>query len=296
MQEDLIGTEAKEEEEDTFSVAGSRFPTSALFPKESILSALIFQPRARDVILCSYPTCDSKDVDIIVWKLVYPNCQLPPINSVTNRYLPSIEMVDMQPFPQSIRVVKTHLPSHLTCFSKRARYIYLVRTPWEVCVSYYQLLWSVGNFKDSFDDFFPLFLEGKVGFDCYWSHVMSWSKRLEEENVLILCHEQVRNNPRSALFCIAAFLGEHYLKQLLHSYDLENDILKSINAQKSKSQRHFLKSLKSKSFRKPTCTEKQMSEIITKVSEKFSNTDIEHLWLSLLKKYEQLVSRGQNMD
>lgn len=289
-----IGTEAKEER--TFTVAGSKFPTSTLFQKENIMTALIFQPQPRDVILCSYPKCDSKYVDIIVWKLLYPNCKLPSINSVTNRYLLSMEMVDMQGLllrQRSPRLVKTHLPSHLTSFYKRAKYIYIIRAPWELSVSYYKLLWSIGNFNESFDEFFTLFLEGNLGFDCYFNHVMSWSRRLEDENVLVLCHEQVRNNPRSALFCIAAFLGEHYLKQLLHSYDLENDILKSINAEKSKSQRHFFKSLKEKSFRKPKCTEKQMSELITKVSEIFSNTGVEHLWLNLFKKYEQLVSRGQ---
>ncbi|KAG8196238.1 hypothetical protein JTE90_023797 [Oedothorax gibbosus] len=289
-----IGTEAKEER--TFTVAGSKFPISTLFQKDNITTALIFQPQPRDVIVCSYPKCDSKYVDIIVWKLLYPNCKLPLINNITNRFVLSMEMVDMQELlmrQKSPRLVKTHLPLQLISFYKRAKYIYIIRSPWELSVSYYKLLWSIGNFNESFDQFLTLFLEGNLGFDCYFNHVRSWSRRIEDENVLILCHEHVRNNPRSALFCIAAFLGEHYLKQVLQSTELEKEILKSISAEKTKSQRYFLKSLKQRSFRKPTCTEKQMSEILMKVSEKFSNTAVEHMWLNLLKKYEQLVSRGQ---
>nr|XP_015903735.1 sulfotransferase 1C4 [Parasteatoda tepidariorum] len=236
--------------------------------------------RPRDVLLSSYPKCDSKIVDIIVWKLLYPLSNLPPRNNMTNRYLIPIEMQDGV-FPKnSPRILKTYLPFHQLPFHKRSKYIYVLRSPWKACISYYKFLKLTQAISESFEEFFQLFLEGELGYGCYFKHISPWIKRLEESNVLVLRHEHVKSNPRSAVFMIAAFLGECHLNRILQS----EDILDGICAEKLRlppTRRHV--SVEEMPPCKLQCSEKQIQDLVKKISEETEGTCVQYLWLSILK-------------
>lgn len=312
-----VATEAKEEK--VFTVAGLPFPTSPLITPQSTRKALTLRLQPTDVILSSYPKCDSKIIDSIVWKLLYNDLKHPPVNSLTNRFLPCIEMENIDELATAYehilrqklpRLYKTYLPYKLIPFYKRAKYIYVIRTPWEVCASFYKFLVMQDSVTDSFDAFFNDFLNGKVAYGSFFKHIMPWNKRINDSNVLILCHEHVEHNPRSAMFSIAAFLGDSYLSQLMDNVEVEKHILSSTNYEEDKSKKRFLPKCRSaksgtssndfSEFRycsevykvnsfKPTCTVTQLKEITDKVSEWFKDSSIEFLWLNLLKRHSPVL-------
>lgn len=310
--------ESEVREERIFTVAGFRFPASSVFTPQSAQKALSLRPQPNDVIISSYPKCDSRNVDSIVWKLLYMDLKHPPVNKRTNRFLPCIEMEIITELSNAYdhilrqrlpRLYKTYLPFKLIPFYKKAKYIYVIRTPWKACTSYYNFLLSMDSVTVSFDVFFRDFLNGTVAFGSFFKHIMPWNRRMNENNVLILCHEHVEHNPRSAMFSIAAFLGDHYLMQLMTNNEVEKNILNATNWEhEDKREKRSVaccsdeSDLTSDDFSdlsycsndetkevKPACTEKQLKEITEKVSVYFKDSSIEFLWLTLLKKFSPNV-------
>lgn len=308
-----IRAEAKEKK--VFRVAGFAFPASSLITQESVEKALTLRLQPLDVVLSSYPRCDSKSIDSIVWKLLYTDLQHPAVNKIYDRFIPCIEMQTIDDLSCAYdfmirhklpRLYKTYLPYKLLPFYKRAKYIYVIRSPWELCTSYYKFLLLMNSTTDSFDVFFRNFLSGNVAYGSYFKHIIPWNKRISESNILILCHEHVEHNPRSAMYAVAAFLGDHYLTKLINNTELERSILKATDSEKCDEDdkrgrpKCCLEELhpllgdadelnyQNESF-KLTCTEMQLKEITDKVSNYFKDSSIEYLWLNLLKKQTPIL-------
>ena len=312
-----VAVEAKEE--NVFTIAGLPLPISPFITPQSAKRALTLRLQPNDVVLSSYPKCDSKIIDSIIWKLLYNDLKHPSVNNFTNSFLPCIEMENIDELSTAYehmlrhklpRLYKTYLPYRLIPFYKRAKYIYVIRTPWEACASYYTFLVMQGSITDSFDTFFNDFFKGKVPYGSFFKHIMPWNKRINESNVLILCHEHVEHNPRSAMFSIAAFLGDSYLSQLTDNSEIEKNILSTMNCEEEKIRKRFhpkyclMKSGESSNdlnelsycrenckgnALKPVCSLTQLKEITERVSEYFKDSSLEFLWLNLMKRHSPLL-------
>ncbi|XP_054708718.1 sulfotransferase 1C4-like [Uloborus diversus] len=301
----------------TFEFAGFQFPLSSLITAESIQKYFAVRTQPNDVFISSYPKCDSNSVDLILWNLLFPEQKVQELNNLTNRHLPCMEMTIAEGYLKNMlqqamkynkpRLFKTYLPFRLIPIYKRAKYIYVVRTPWDVCASYYRFLRQLECVGDSFEDFSEDFLAGNVAYGSIFDHVEPWVKLVGTDNILIISYEHVQHNPRSAMFTIAAFLGDMYLKNLADIPDYENNILRSLNWDQTKkctsdqTDPPLVKTiadavlLKEKSgvkvIKKPTLTFSQLKIVAEKVSETFPGVSIEQLWLNLLKKKLAMLSK-----
>eukprot|EP01024_Parvocaulis_polyphysoides_P009412 TRINITY_DN12949_c0_g2_i3.p3 TRINITY_DN12949_c0_g2~~TRINITY_DN12949_c0_g2_i3.p3 ORF type:complete len:185 (+),score=36.34 TRINITY_DN12949_c0_g2_i3:2-556(+) len=92
------------------------------------------------------------------------------------------------------------------------------RNPKDCCVSFYYHTLGFAkyyNFENGkFDDFFEVFLQGKVDFGDYFEHLISWSKHLTDENVLFLTYEQMKNDLKSCVVKVAKFLGSEFEEKI----------------------------------------------------------------------------------
>ena len=117
------------------------------------------------------------------------------------------------------RLIKTHLPHGMTPQNPDAKYVCVVRNPKDCVVSFFHHtrgFVSHYNFANgSFDDYFDLFVRGKVDFGDYFDCVRSWLDRRNDPNVLLLTYERLRSNTRDAVLELASFLGEEYPKSLV---------------------------------------------------------------------------------
>ncbi|KAF7272637.1 hypothetical protein GWI33_014600 [Rhynchophorus ferrugineus] len=114
---------------------------------------------------------------------------------------------------QSPVCIKTHLPWNLLPKEiqkdiKRPKIIYISRNPKDTCVSYYHFCRLVKDFDGTLEEFCNLFLYGKVNFAPYWDHILPFWKRRNQQNVLFLKYEELKENLPSVIERVAAFLGK----------------------------------------------------------------------------------------
>jgi hypothetical protein len=118
------------------------------------------------------------------------------------------EAIERLPRP---RLIKTHLPPSMTPQSPAAKYVYVARNPFDCAVSFYHHTRGFVRHYDfadgTFDDFFECFLSGKVDFGDYFDHLVSWYRRKDDANVLLVTYEDMQEDPDAAIVAVAEFLG-----------------------------------------------------------------------------------------
>ena len=118
----------------------------------------------------------------------------------------------------SPRAFKSHFPYEMMpCGLPSAtlgKYIYVLRNPKDVVVSYYH---HYQKFKSDllWDKFFELFMERNVEFGDYFDHVLSWWVHKDDKNVLIVKYEDMKINLPSAVAKVANFLCQDISQDLV---------------------------------------------------------------------------------
>ena len=123
------------------------------------------------------------------------------------------------------RSMKTHLPYHMTPgglpHTTGTKYIYIIRNPKDVCVSFWHFgQTQIKKFQSGDDQsgagpipwdlFFTDFMEAKNGGSIYggWlNHVLGWWKHKDAPNILFLRYETVKKEPYKTVQTIAKFMG-----------------------------------------------------------------------------------------
>ncbi|NXI48564.1 ST6B1 Sulfotransferase, partial [Galbula dea] len=85
----------------------------------------------------------------------------------------------------------------------------LIRNPKDVATSFYYFCNSVATLPsyETWDDFFVDFMTKKMAWGCYFEHLSSWNKYADDENVMTLTYEELKENPVLGVKNIAAFFG-----------------------------------------------------------------------------------------
>ena len=120
----------------------------------------------------------------------------------------------------SPRAFKSHFPYNIMpCGSPSdtpGRYIYVVRNPRDVAVSYFHHDRAAPVYPlYKWNDYFEKFLKGDVDFGDYFDHVLSWWAHKDDDNVLILKYEDMKKDLPSAVATIAKFIGQDISKELV---------------------------------------------------------------------------------
>lgn len=128
-----------------------------------------------DLILSLFPKCGTTWVQMIVYRMQYdlePPTRKKQLWMIRDYFLGK-EGAELMEKP---RFLKMHLRFDLVPYSRQAKYIYVVRNPFDCCVSLHRHTKGIRDleFDLSFDRFFYDFLYGKV---------RSWPKC-----ILMCCH------------------------------------------------------------------------------------------------------------
>ncbi|XP_008935866.1 PREDICTED: sulfotransferase 6B1-like, partial [Merops nubicus] len=141
-------------------------------------------------------------------------------SSVNNEELeefPYLELGDtgkyerMKKLP-SPRLICTHLlPENLpqSIFKNKAKILLLIRNPKDVAVSFYHFsnVMSPLPSYETWDDFFVAFMSKKMPWGCYFEYLTAWNKYADDENVMTITYEELKENPVLGVKNIAAFFG-----------------------------------------------------------------------------------------
>ncbi|KAH7953468.1 hypothetical protein HPB49_009204 [Dermacentor silvarum] len=184
------------------------------FDESRIRSAIQYEPRAGDVFVVGFPKTGTTWLHFTVRHLLNKDDETPLESAAA--CMPRVSFLEIAGGEnvESLRrpgaVIKTHLPFENVRFSENARYIYVLRNPYDTCVSYYHhMRRNSSDLSDmSFDDFFEQFIDGYVHPNDYFDHLTSWLAQRSKANFLFITYEDMIRDPRSSILKIAAFLDK----------------------------------------------------------------------------------------
>ncbi|CAN8032052.1 unnamed protein product [Ixodes persulcatus] len=113
--------------------AGTHFPVEILRP------ALSYQHQPGDVFIVTYPNSGTTWMQCILYQ-IYTNAA--PITSIKDfaEQLPFLERTGgegLSDLPRPGSAIKTHMLYDRDRVSQKAKYIYIARNPYDVCVSFF---------------------------------------------------------------------------------------------------------------------------------------------------------------
>ncbi|XP_035222149.1 sulfotransferase 1E1-like, partial [Stegodyphus dumicola] len=209
---------------------GYGFPIAKMFSLEAFKSALEYKPRPDDLFIVTYPKCGTTWVQNIVASIFREG---KPFTSALEflSNTPFLEMAGAEAARTIKRpgAIKLHLPFHLTPWSPEAKYIFVARNPKDCCVSFYHHTKNIIGYKfqnGKFDDYFELFMEGKVDFGDYFDTLLSWYEHRNDPNVLFITYEQLKKDVKGSILKISKFMGPKYEEMLENDEELLNNIIK----------------------------------------------------------------------
>ncbi|KAH8028643.1 hypothetical protein HPB51_017861 [Rhipicephalus microplus] len=200
------------------------------FHEDVIRSALAYKPRDDDLFLVTYPKCGTTWTQYIILSILTDGH---PPKTVVDVELasPLMEMMGAEAAERRVRpgLLKTHLPFNLQPYSPQARYIYVTRNPYDVCVSFYYYLKSMTpkRYDASFERFSKLFMARKLSSGDYFDHLLSWYEHRSDPNVLFFTYEQMKKDTDFWIVKIADFMGKQYGKKLREDKTLLSRIRES---------------------------------------------------------------------
>ncbi|CAN7940765.1 unnamed protein product [Ixodes hexagonus] len=136
------------------------------------------------------------------------------------------EAVDKMPRPGAI---KTHLPFEKVPYSSDTKYIWVVRNPYDCCVSFYHHELNAPfrpPYGDKFDAFLDQFIEGKVIYGCYFRHLLSWYGHRNDANVMLMTFEDLKKDTCGGVLKVADFIGGQYGEKLRNDSALLAKVVK----------------------------------------------------------------------
>ncbi|MHC4137212.1 MAG: sulfotransferase domain-containing protein [Planctomycetota bacterium] len=168
---------------------------------------LEFVPRPNDVFVVTYPRSGTTWMQMILYQLTTDGeVDFPHISEHCPWFERSVRSSGGFTQRPSPRLFKSHL-DYDGIPKGPCKYIYVARDGKDVAVSYYHLYRRYNGYEGTFDEFFELFLKGKVGFGSWFDHVNGWWARRHDENVLFLTYEELSRDLEACVRRIAAFLG-----------------------------------------------------------------------------------------
>ncbi|PIK51189.1 putative sulfotransferase 4A1 [Apostichopus japonicus] len=123
---------------------------------------------------------------------------------------PGLETLKNLPSP---RCFKSHLPFRLLprgVQDKQCKVIYVARNPKDVMCSFYDFHRTVQiiHYKGTFQQFYYRFMNSKLGYGCYFSHVKSWWNQRTHPSVFFLKYEDMHKEFKKTVIKMGEFLGQ----------------------------------------------------------------------------------------
>lgn len=203
------------------------------YPEQNVRSALSYKPLDGDLFVASYPKCGTTWMQHIVYSILRDGAA--PANIMefmsSSPFLEFMGADGARAMPRP-GAIKTHLPFNKVPYSAQAKYIYVTRNPYDCCVSAY---YHVKNFHSmifdgTFDEYFDMFVEGKVDYGNYFAHLLSWYEHRGDGNVLFLTYEDLKKDTRGCVLKIADFVDkQQYGDRLRQHPEVLDKVLDTIS-------------------------------------------------------------------
>ncbi|KAH6932152.1 hypothetical protein HPB50_003055 [Hyalomma asiaticum] len=212
-------------------------PRDPHYDPEMFRSSINFPAGSEDLTLYAYPKSGSHWLLYITQSIISggkgAQTYLEFLKNM--RFLGGMDIKGWQP-DIPLRLFSTHLPPRKDTMNKQAKYVYLARNPWDVCVSLFHMVkeFSAYRFQDgTFDEFFEDFFEGDAaGHGSYFDHVVAGYSLRNGPNFLFLTYEELLRDTRTTVVRLARFLGEKYAADMEADDSILQNVLDCCTADK----------------------------------------------------------------
>ena len=181
-----------------------------LFTSEGVEAGLAFQPRPTDIIISPFAKCGTTWIQQTVHGLrTRGSMDFGEITEVTPWLEAAADLgldLDSEQVAQP-RAFKSHLP--WDSVPKGGKYICVFRDPMHALVSMYKFFegWLIEPGTISFETFAYDHFLARQAPRGYWHHLVSWHSQKDNDQVLLLCYEQLQDSFMPAVARIAEFTG-----------------------------------------------------------------------------------------
>ncbi|XP_077139181.1 sulfotransferase 6B1-like [Ranitomeya variabilis] len=205
-----------------FTYNGVLYPTMTC-DVDTFKTIETLEAREEDLMLVAYPKCGSNWTISLLHSIAYAFYKKEP-----SALMPLIEFKAPDKFEKlkvesSPRVLGSHLhydniPQPF--FDKKVKMLVVFRNPKDTAVSLFHFYNNNPMLPsyNSWDDFFPDFMAGKVVWGSYFDHAVAWNKHLDEDTVLLMTFEDMKEDLEGSVKKISEFLGipitEEQVKQV----------------------------------------------------------------------------------
>ncbi|NXH14495.1 ST6B1 Sulfotransferase, partial [Bucco capensis] len=95
----------------------------------------------------------------------------------------------------------------------------LIRNPKDLATSFYHFSNGISTLPsyDTWDDFFVDFMAKRMPWGCYFEYLSAWNKYANDENIMTITYEELKENPVPGVKNIAAFFGVSLTEEELQS-------------------------------------------------------------------------------
>ncbi|XP_049527823.1 sulfotransferase ssu-1-like [Dermacentor silvarum] len=205
-------------------------PRSPNYDPDLLRAALEFKAQKGDLVLSTYPKSGTHWM-LYITQLILKGGE--PVSGYSEfiRNIRVLGVVGFDAWTPSLplRLFSTHLPLGSTTMNKDAKYVYVARNPWDLCVSSYHMIKKLGiyRFRDgTFEELFDAFLEGDcAGQGSYFDHVASGYALRDQPNLFFVTYEELKRDTRSVILRLARFLGDDYGDKLEKDEELLQEIV-----------------------------------------------------------------------
>lgn len=184
------------------------------FNADVIRQCMNYAVQSGDIFIVTYPKCGTTWMQVILFGLLNNGKAFDEDHGYFFAQTPFIERLGIEVLQKMKRpgTIKTHLSLDHIPYHSKAKYIYLLRDPRDVCVSFYKFLLSdtaSSYYNEPFDVFYEDFINGVASYGDYFEHLKSLSSKIEAENLLVLHYEDLKKDLKGNILKIIDFLKIH---------------------------------------------------------------------------------------
>ncbi|KAH6925467.1 hypothetical protein HPB50_005716 [Hyalomma asiaticum] len=214
------------------------------FRREVVKDALNYKARPGDIFMATYPKTGCTWTQYTLWFLFNLDKQegVPTFTEILTKYAPFLEMAGRKAVEalQPPRLIKHHLTFTASPYHKDAKYVVIVRNPFDCVVSFYHhSLEDRVNLRmradTTFDEFFEDFMDGYLPFGHYFEHILSWYAHRNDPNVFFFYYEHFKSDTKKTVLALAKFVDASIWQRLRTNKALLNGLLERISFDNLKS-------------------------------------------------------------
>ncbi|KAH9378363.1 hypothetical protein HPB48_010655 [Haemaphysalis longicornis] len=197
--------------------------------------AMNYRAQMGDIVQFTYPKSGTHWVAYIIQLILSRGQPVATYEDFTAnvRYMGIVDFKRWKP-TLPFRLFITHQPPCQQQMNDEAKYVYVARNPWDVCVSFFHMATNVAGYRfqdGMFAEFLDAFLAGECGNGSYFDHIAFGYALKDKPNVLFVTYEELHADLRSAVLRLADFLGKEYSRDMKENEELLRTILERCTAE-----------------------------------------------------------------